>query len=123
MKTFLAVLLFGLPLWPLSGDLPPSQVVGHWRYIDAKTGTHDVTFEPGGTFSEYWWQNGKIHFQATGEWSIHGSKIVYKHLRSSQGRWRPNYRDEDQVLAVSRTVLVTRAIDRRERRWSRVQTR
>ena len=122
MKALPLLLLFALPGWLLAADPQPAQLVGHWRFISGER-RHDITFARDGTFSDYITQNGKVLYQFAGKWSLHGSKLVYEDFRSSPTPLPPHYRDEDEVLKLSKDLLLIRNREGNEHRWLRVRDR
>lgn len=99
---------------------PQRQLVGEWRYADAKQSCHYI-FAADGTFRGDVLYRGRTISRFHGRWSVAKSTISYRYAGDELGRIPAGTIDSDMLLRVDRDAYLIRAADGSERKYVRVR--
>jgi hypothetical protein len=87
-----------------------SSVVGHWRYTENSEIT-ELTLSEDGTFSGFVKREAEPIWIFSGEWTLDGKNINYVYKQSSHVNGPSEFYDRDEILELSKNILVVKDLD------------
>ena len=120
MKSALAtVLLFSIASCANLDRGKRADLVGRWRYVDARQSC-DYSFNRDGSFTGEVRLQTKLVSKFTGRWTVKGEALLYTYLSDVFGRIPPGATDRDQLLEVNPDSFLIQAANGDRRRYRRL---